>query len=160
MYKNKILYISNIPAPYWIYGVKWLNDSLDLTYLTYDKCSDAGRPKYWDVDLPVNFFVIKDRWKIFGKYFDLKVVNRIIESKPNLVVLGGFAEIISNYLAYRYCIKNNIKCAIVSEIWRDKNGKKRVLLSKFIAYLFKDINAFFAVGDQAQAYWEIGRAHV
>lgn len=154
MNKKSILYISNIPAPYWVYGVKWLNDRVDIKYLTYDKCSDAGRPKFWDLDLPENFVVTKDRWKIFGKYIDLKIVKRIEQEKPDFVILGGFAEIVSNYFAYRYCVKNKIKCALVSEIWRDKNGRKRALLSKVIAFLFKDLNAFLAVGEHAQEYWE------
>jgi len=153
MYKPKILLISNIPAPYWIYGSEWLRLDFDLTYLCYDRPSETGRPQYWDQELPLNFIICKDRLKIYNKYLDLKISTRIRELNPDLVILGGFAEILSNYIAYRHCKKNKIKCAMVSEIWRNRSGTPRRLLSYIVSKIFNGIDCFLPVGEHAVEYW-------
>lgn len=152
--KPKILFIKASMAPYWCFGDKWLKKEFDTKYILYDKPSNTGRPKYWDIELPQNAHIRYNRIKFNNKYFDFKIKKILEKELPDLVILDGFAQIISNYFAYRYCIKKNIKCALSSEIWRTSEGKPRFFLSKIAAYLFRKVDIFLAPGDHALEHWK------
>jgi glycosyltransferase involved in cell wall biosynthesis len=148
-YSKKLVFISNMAAPYQIKMAKEMNKYLETQYWFYEYIDDS-RPSWWKLPLEKNTIILSNVKKIFGKYFSSDIKKRLNSFDPDIVMLGGFS-IPGNYFAYRWAKKNNKKTVVFTELTRDRHGKLRTksIIWKILRYLYKDVDNIFAPGKEA-----------
>ena len=121
--KKKLVFLSNIAAPYQVAFAPELNKYYETQFWFYDKI--GSRPAYWDVALNEQCRVLDNVYlKKREKYLTFTLTQQLDQFDPDIVLLGGMA-IPANYLAYRWARKRKKKVVIFTERFRDKNGKLR-----------------------------------
>ena len=135
-----ILVFMNAPSPYWRDFAEYLGQHYSIKFIFYSTCSELGRPKFWDLEMPANCSIVRDgviRRKSY--FYDKKVVSRIKQHNPKVVVSQG-VNLVSAWNALNYCKKSKIHFSIWNETWRNKNGRHRKIVSLIYAYLFRNSN--------------------
>lgn len=147
--KKRLVYISNMAAPYQVRFCEHLQKYFETEFWFYEYIGH-GRPDWWKLELPPNCKVI-DRllYKKNGRYVTFEVIRMLKRYNPDIVMLGGFF-IPSNYLAYLWAKNREKKVIIFTETLR-KRGKLRgkSVLTRLVDFIYRDIDALFAVHDAA-----------
>ena len=149
---NKLLFISNIPAPYMVKSAKEMQKYFNSQYWFYDDII-GNRPKWWKIDLPKNCKILDSVIKFKGKYIALNIRSKLDKFNTDIIILGGFS-IPTNMYVYKWAKKNKKKVIIFSEFLRDKNGNVRK--NNFIRLMFnfyKNVDGIFAVGEHGIKYF-------
>jgi glycosyltransferase involved in cell wall biosynthesis len=116
--KNKIVFISNMAAPYQIENCKYLNENTkNEYYFLFCVNREDNRPSYWD-EIPFKplntktlkkpFFITKNLFINFDIISELKVIN------PDIVIIGGY----------------NLLTGIYASMWAKWNKKKTILYTE------------------------------
>lgn len=149
-----ILVFMNAPSPYWLNFAKYLDKYYKINFIFYSTCSGLGRPSYWDLELPKNCEIVSEgvyRWK---SYFYDRLVNERIEGLNPKVVISQGINLLSAHKALKFCNSRSIHFSIWNEIWRNKKGDPRVLLSNIYAYLFSSSNSRFSASVEGKIFWQ------
>ena len=92
MQKKKVVFISNIAAPYQVKFCYALQEYLDTEFWFYEHI-DETRPEWWKIPLGDKCKIMKGSGKLpkvgyfsFGLFFDL------MRFKPDIILLGGFMK--------------------------------------------------------------------
>lgn len=121
--RKKLVFISNIAAPYQVAFAPALNEYYETRFWFYDKI--GSRPVYWDVPLNAQCSVLdKVYFKGREKYMTFDLPRLLNDFDPDIVMLGGMA-IPANYLAYRWARRHKKKVVIFTERFRNKEGQLR-----------------------------------
>ena len=142
---KKLVFISNIAAPYQIKLCYGLQPYFDTEFWFYDRLGD--RPEFWKIPLGEKCRIIKNViFKKKARYFTLEIIKMLNNFQPDIVMLGGFT-IPSNYIAYLWAVSN--KKIIFTERSRDKCGKLRKggFVWELIRSLYRKIDLIM-VSDQ------------
>lgn len=149
--KKKLCFISSVSVPFMNKLSIALESYFDTRFVFYDEA--VARPKWWRSFPLAHNAVVLTGSKQFGnaKYYNSKVIDRLREFDPDIVILGGFF-IPSNWIAYRWAKKNGKKVIVFSEklgYSSDVKSRKRWQYSDTVArifrYLYKDVDLVFAV---------------
>ncbi len=138
--KKKLIFLSNIAAPYQVAFAVALNKYFDARFWFYDKI--GNRPSFWDVPLNEYCKVLdKVHFKSREKYLTLSHLRQLKEVNPDIVMLGGFT-IPANYLAYRWAKKNGKKTIVFTERFRKADGslRKKGLYMNTLRWLYRDLD--------------------
>ena len=118
--KCDVVVFMNAPSPYWRDFAEYLGRFYSIQFIFYSKCSDLGRPKFWDLELPENCSIVNDGVIKFRSYFyDTNVINRIKQLKPKVVISQGI-NLLAAKKALNYCKKEKIHFSIWNEICTKK----------------------------------------
>jgi len=121
--KKKLVFISNIAAPYQVAFAPALNEYYETCFWFYDKI--GSRPAFWDVPLTPQCRILdKVYFKRREKYITFGLPRLLDDFDPDIVMLGGLA-IPANYFAYRWACKHKKKTVIFTERFRNKKGQLR-----------------------------------
>jgi glycosyltransferase involved in cell wall biosynthesis len=153
-FPKKLVFISNMAAPYQIKMAKEMNKYLETQYWFYEYI-DSSRPSWWKLPLEKNTIILSDVKKIFDRYFSSDIKKRLENFNPDIVMLGGFS-IPGNYFAYRWAKKHNKKTIVFTELSRDKDGNLRTdsLFWKVIRWLYRNVDFIFTANQDAANQFE------
>jgi glycosyltransferase involved in cell wall biosynthesis len=152
MKKKKVIFLSNIPAPFQVKFCEELNKSKNIEY-KFLFCADnkPNRPKYWDTELNSNCMVLKPVYEIFKNrslYLNPSIIKVLKQLDGDIIILGGLnipTVIIAN-LYYRFL--NRERC-----IFGEKMLPKNIIVKKiekiFLKLLCGNPKYVFAVGKTA-----------
>jgi glycosyltransferase involved in cell wall biosynthesis len=161
--KLKILVLTNIPAPYRVDGLNYVNNLLNKD--KYELNVLFSRPLYhkrnfWNTGIEkANFtysFLNKfnsidiKKLKLFDIGFTIK--SELKRIKPDVVVASGFS--ILSFFAVRYCKKSSIPYLIGTgaTAHRDRNDKISLLKTPVRKYIINNAKGFFVYGKSAIEY--------
>lgn len=159
MKKKKVIFLSNIPAPFQVKFCEELNKSKNIEY-KFLFCADneSNRPKYWENDLNNNCMVLKPVYRIFKNislYLNPSIIKVLKQLDGDIIILGGLkipTVMIAN-LYYR--LLNRDRC-IFSEKMLPKNAIVKKIQEIFVKLLYGNPKHIFAVGEAAvKEYKEI-----
>ncbi len=146
---KKLIFISNMPAPYQVKFCYELNNHFNTEFWFYESINE--RDAWWNIDLGPRCKLIPGvKGKKTGKYLTLNHLAWLEKFDPDIVMLGGFS-IPANYLAYRWAKRNNKKVVVITEVSRTKDGVLRRYGAgwKLLRRLYNKIDAVFAVTTDA-----------
>jgi len=146
---KKLVFISNMAAPYQIKMAKEMNKYLETQYWFYEYV-DSSRPSWWKLPLEKNSIILNNVKKIFSRYFSSDIKKRLESFNPDIIMLGGFS-IPGNYFAYRWAKKHNKKTIVFTELSRDRDGNLRTdnFFWKLIRWLYRDVDYIFTANQDA-----------
>ncbi len=144
---KKLVFISNMPAPYQVKFCYALNEYFDTQFWFYEPVTNRG--DFWNV--PPG-----DKCRIIpgvsqpgnGRYYTRTHLTWLDTFNPDIVILGGFS-IPANYLAYQWAKRNGKKVVVATEVSRTAAGKlrKNNFGRKMLSWLYRDIDAVFALTE-------------
>ncbi|SDO00722.1 Glycosyltransferase involved in cell wall bisynthesis [Psychrobacillus sp. OK028] len=167
MLKKKIVFISNLAAPYQVKFCYALQEYFDAEFWFYEHIGET-RPTWWKIPLGDKCKIMKCSGRLpmigyfsFGLFFDL------IRFKPDVILLGGFMK--WHYLIFKLAKLFNKKVVFLSEPLRyvkndsdqsndlrtKENSKKELtVLNRF----FRGADLYLGMGQVAQKQFieEIG----
>jgi glycosyltransferase involved in cell wall biosynthesis len=159
MKKKKVIFLSNIPAPFQVKFCEELNKSKYIEY-NFLFCADneSNRPKHWETKLNNNCIVLKPVYfKNRRLYLNPSIIKVLKQLNGDIIILGGLnipTVIIAN-LYYKFL--NKERC-----IFGEKMLPKNIIVKKiekiFLKLLCGNPEYIFAVGEIAvKEYKEIFR---
>lgn len=150
---KKLLFVSNMPAPYVVKSANEMQKYFDTQYWFYSDIY-GDRPEWWKIPLPQNCFILEGiKCKAREKFIDLDIKQKLENFNPDIIILGGFS-IPTNMYIYLWAKKRKKKVIVFSEFLRDSQGKARD--SFFVQLMFKfysKVDGIFAVGDHGVDYF-------
>lgn len=144
---KKLVFISNMPAPYQVKFCDALNEYFDAQFWFYEPV--AGRAGFWQMPASDHCRIIPDVLQpLPGKYYTRHHLAWLNEFDPDIVILGGFS-IPANYLAYRWAKKHGKKTVVATELSRTADGKLRgnSLVWQLLRRLYNNLDAVFALTE-------------
>ncbi len=159
--KKKYVFISSMASPYQVKFCYALQSYFDTEFWFYVK-RETNRPLWWEVDLGDKCIILSDAIKFikiknvpdFG-YMSIKMIYRLIQTKPDIVVFGGFMpwHVFGVFIAKLI----NAKVAIMTEPARLVNSEEHIgqeLLTQsnarrklnLINHLFRHVDLFIGMG--------------
>jgi len=146
---TKLVFLSNIPAPYQVKFAGALQPYFDTQFWFYDEI--RGRDSWWKVPLGAHCRIIPNvllREK--ARYYTRSHITWLNEFNPDIVMLGGFS-IPANYAAYRWAKKNGKKTVVLTEMSRTAGGELRGLSWewKILRRLYKEVDAVFTINEES-----------
>lgn len=159
MKKKKVIFLSNIPAPFQVKFCEELNKSKNIEY-KFLFCADyeSKRPKHWENDLNNNCMVLKPVYRIFKNrslYLNPSIITILKQLNGDIIIFGGLnipTVIIAN-LYYR--LLNKERC-IFGEKMLPKNAIVKKIEKVFVKLLYDNPKYIFAIGEMAvKEYKEI-----
>ena len=143
--KTKLVYISHMVSPHQVKYCYALQKYFDAYFLFYEK-AERTRGSWWDVELGdrcevLNTIIGADDGIFSAKYYAKNIIAKLDSLNPDILMLGGFS-VPSNYMAYRWALRNKKKIIIFTERSRNKAGelRKRNLVWTALRYLYKDVD--------------------
>lgn len=128
--KKKYVFISSMASPYQVKFCYALQSYFDTEFWFYVK-RETNRPLWWEVDLGDKCIILSDAIKFikiknvpdFG-YMSIKMIYRLIQTKPDIVVFGGFMpwHVFGVFIAKLI----NAKVAIMTEPARLVNSEEHI----------------------------------
>lgn len=146
---TKLVFISNIPAPYQVKFSDALSRYFDTQFWFYDKI--RGRDSWWELPMGDHCRIIPDvLFREKARYYTRTHITWLKEFNPDIVMLGGFS-IPANYAAYRWAKKNGKKTVVLTEMSRTATGELRGLSWewKILRRLYKDVDAVFTINEES-----------
>lgn len=138
---KKILFLSNIPAPYQLDLIDEMNKYTEYkAYFLWKKQKNRD----WNLDLD-NVTIADFRFSIKTYYSFLKY---FLEYRPDVIIVSGYILPLS-YLAYILCRLYGKKYYLWLEQPFPSIGIKRVLKSLYINMRVRQANGVFAIGKKA-----------
>jgi len=154
--KKKLVFISNIAAPYQIRFAEAINKYSDWTvkFLFCDSIS-GDRGKYWEMPLPSSSGLM---YPVFFKkserYLNPRVFFFLNKEKPDVVLLGGGILIPTVLLSYIWALFKKKKILFgPMELIPSRNVFKRVLRETVMKILFKKASGILCVGKRSMDYY-------
>lgn len=143
--KPKLVYISHMVSPHQVKYCRALQKYLDAEFWFYEKAAET-RGAWWDIDLGDKCHVLDTivgtgHGRFSAKYIARGIVDKLKAANPDIVMLGGFS-VPSNYIAYRWAVKNGKKTIAFSERSRDSKGnlRKRGLVWAILGHLYRKLD--------------------
>ncbi|XZF15656.1 glycosyltransferase family 4 protein [Chitinophagaceae bacterium MMS25-I14] len=149
--QQKLVFISNIAAPYQVQFCYALNRWFNAEFWFYDL--RGNRDDSWNIPLGEKCKVIPGvSFKQKEKYYTRRHLQWLRDYNPDIVMLGGLS-IPANYLAYRWAKKNGKKTVLLSEISRTPEGhlRKAGTTWTLLRHLYHDADRIFALNEDAYA---------
>lgn len=142
---RKILYVTNLPAPYKIAFFDLLSKEVDLT-VVYERKTAADRDDKWQSDIDRNYKEIYLRGKEVGmeSSFSIEILKIIKKNKYDVILMNGYSSPTA-ILAIAYMHVRKIKYALVCDgilPSEDKFIKKQVK-----KYLISGADFWMSSGD-------------
>jgi glycosyltransferase involved in cell wall biosynthesis len=132
-------------SPHQVKFCRALQKYMDAEFWFYERAAKT-RGAWWDIDLGDKCHVLDTivgtgGGRLSAKYIALGVVDRLKQFDPDIVILGGFS-VPSNYVAYRWAVKNKKKTIVFTERSRDSKGnlRKRGLAWALIGFLYQRVD--------------------
>ena len=148
-----ILVFMNAPSPYWRDFAEYLSSYYSIRFVFYSTCSELGRPRFWDEELPKNCEIVRDGvLRVKAYFYDKNIITRIKKYRPKAVISQG-VNLLAAVSASQYCSKHKIHFSLWNETWRDKNGKHRNLLAKIYAFLFRGADSNYSSSQEGVDFW-------
>lgn len=156
--KRRLVFISNIAAPYQVKFCYALQEHFEAEFWFYDQLTDR-RPAWWKVPLGDRCKVLPS--KFFSgplNYVSLDVFRQLNRFKPDVLLLGGFTPL--HALLVRFAKWNGIQVVVLSEPIRDVSSEQDAsdkLLEKtnakwktrLLHRMFRDADLVFGMGQVA-----------
>jgi glycosyltransferase involved in cell wall biosynthesis len=149
MPKQRLVFISNIPAPYQVKFCDALQAYYQAEFWFYNDI--AQRASWWKTDLGKHCRILPNvKGKKSGRYYTRMHLAWLNRFQPDIVLLGGFS-IPANWLAYRWAQKNGKKSVVLTETSRTPNGVLRPqnAVWKLLRRLYQDVDAVWAMNEDA-----------
>jgi glycosyltransferase involved in cell wall biosynthesis len=151
---KKLVYISNMAAPYQVKFCYALQEHFDAEFWFYEYV-EASRPAWWKIPLGDKCKILPKiliRWR--KKYFTFSLLRELKRFNPDIVMLGGMT-IPGNYLAYRWAKRHKKKIVLFSEFRHDTQGNPRDSWAsrKLLHWLYRKIDLLIGAGKNSQHYF-------
>lgn len=169
MTKQRLVFLSNIAAPYQVKFCEALQPYYDTEFWFYEQLTDR-RPDWWAVPLGPHCKILKG--SVYSNRFDyssLDVFVQLIRFRPHILMLGGFS--VFHFLLLHLGKLFGIRVVFLSEplrnvshedagetlLWTKENPSRKV---KWMHRLFKKADLIFGMGEVAKNQFieEIGFA--
>lgn len=144
---KKLVFISNMPAPYQVKFCYALNEYFDAQFWFYEPVT--GRDSFWQVPAGDKCRIIPGVFQpVNGRYYTRTHLAWLDAFAPDIVMLGGFS-IPANYLAYRWAKKRGKKVVVATEVSRTAKGVLRGdnFGWKLLRRMYAGIDAVFALTE-------------
>lgn len=150
MKKKKVIFLSNIPAPFQVKFCEELNKSKNIEYkFLFCAKNEPIRKKYWEIELNSNCIVLKPVYGFYQNiYLNPTIIKVLKQLDGDIIMLGGLnipTVIIAN-LYYR--LLNKGRC-ILSEPLSPKKFIFKKNRKIFIKLLYGNPKYIFAIGKTA-----------
>jgi glycosyltransferase involved in cell wall biosynthesis len=156
MRKEKLLFISNMAAPYQVKFCDHLNEYFDAKFWFYVYL-ESNRPKFWSIPLSENCEILKGSVyiKLFG-YFNLGLLRKVKALNPDIILLGGLY--FPGHLFVLWWAKlNKKKIVFISESTELKRSGGsnftaflKQVVRKFQLLFFRPMDLLFAMGEDVK----------
>ncbi|WP_215144703.1 glycosyltransferase family 4 protein [Exiguobacterium qingdaonense] len=159
MTKQRLVFLSNIAAPYQVKFCESLQTHFDAEFWFYERLTDR-RPAWWKVPLGSRCRVM--RHTIYSRrtnYFSFDVLTQLIRFRPDVLLLAGFTPFhaIILHIAKWFGIRVVVMSEPIRNVTSEDCGES-VLLSKAdaprktngIYRLFKRADLLFGMGNVAR----------
>lgn len=154
MNKRKLVFISNMAAPYQVKLCQELQTFYNAEFWFYVHL-ESNRPNWWAIPLGDKCKVLDGSFFLPGlNYNNLKIKKYLNAFDPDIILLGGFF-FPTHYWIKNWCHKRNKVVVVLSEritffnLTKIERGIK-LLIKKFLLSFFKDIDLLFALGEYAK----------
>ena len=130
---KKVLYVTNLPAPYKVNFFNILSREVELT-VVYEREKASNRDSKWKSDSKYNYEEIYLHEKNIGMEasVSLEILKIIKKKQYDVILMNGYSSPTS-LLAIAYMRIHRIKYALVCDgILPDKESKVKYLLKKFV----------------------------
>lgn len=147
--KKKLLFISNIPAPYQVKFCYRLNSYFDTEFWFHEDVN-SKRPAWWKIELGPRCKILnKVLFKNGRKYLALGIIAELTRFDPDIIILGGFL-VPTNYVAYRWARRRGKRVVVLSKILR-RHGKLRRqgLKTTCLELLYSRLDAVLTSNEEA-----------
>jgi glycosyltransferase involved in cell wall biosynthesis len=144
---KKLVFISNMPAPYQVKFCYALNEYFDTQFWFYEPVANRG--DFWQVPLGDKCRIIPHVTQpLGGRYYTRTHIAWLEAFNPDIVMLGGFS-IPANYLAYRWAKQHGKKIIMATEVSRTEAGVLRGdgMGWKLLRRIYSGIDAVFALTE-------------
>ena len=153
--KPRLIFISNIAAPYQVKYCSVLQEYYDAQFWFYEKAS-GKRPYWWDIPLGNNCSILNfTLFRSMGWYFSPFLPLKLRKNRPDILILGGFL-IPSNILSFLWAKLKRVNVFIMSETLRKKDSttghlqlRNRGFKNKLITTLFKSCTGIISTNQEA-----------
>ncbi|WP_236639465.1 glycosyltransferase family 4 protein [Exiguobacterium sp. SH5S4] len=159
MMKQRLVFITNIAAPYQVKFCYALQEHFDTEFWFYDQLT-ARRPDWWKVPLGDRCKVLKSNYFAGPlNYVSLQVFQELARFKPDIILVAGFTPLHS--LILKLAKRKGSKVVVLSEPIRDVSGEDNAsdkLLeqanakwkTRIIHTMFRDADLIFGMGQVAR----------
>lgn len=156
--KQKLVFISNMAAPYQVKFCYALQEYFDAEFWFYEHI-DKTRPDWWKIELGTRCKIMKLSGKLpVVGYFSFGLFKDLLKFKPDIIILGGFMK--WHFVVYKLARLLKIKVAIMTEPIRyvkNDDFSSGSLLNKNNAHnrlkiarrLFGQVDLYIGMGDLA-----------
>lgn len=112
---KKVLYVTNLPAPYKVSFFDLLSRKIDLT-VVYEREKASNRDEEWKSNLNRNYKEIYIKGKEIGveSSFSFGIINILKKNKYDLIMMNGYSSP-TCILAIAYMVAHRIKYTIVCD---------------------------------------------
>lgn len=147
--KKKLVFISNMAAPYQVKFCYSLQEHYDTEFWFYVR-RENNRPKWWEIPLGDKCKVLKYSG-IYPKvgYYSFGVFTELLRFKPDIIMLGGFMK--WHWLILIFAKFFNKKVVIMSEPLRnvrsDRDQSQSLMNKENSSRTIKWINRLFSKAD-------------
>jgi len=154
MNKRKLVFISNMAAPYQVKLCYELQIFYDAEFWFYVHL-ESNRPKWWAIPLGDKCKILEGSFYLPGlNYNNLQIKKYLTAFDPDIILLGGFF-FPTHYWIKNWCHKRNKVVIVLSERITFFNLTKfeqriKLIYKKLLLSFFKDIDLLFALGDYAK----------
>lgn len=157
--KQRLVFITNIAAPYQVKFCYALQEHFDTEFWFYDQLT-ARRPDWWKVPLGDRCKVLKSNYYAGPlNYVSLQVFQELARFKPDIILVAGFTPLHS--LILKLAKRKGSKVVVLSEPIRDVSGEDNAsdkLLeqanakwkTRIIHAMFRDADLIFGMGQVAR----------
>lgn len=149
---KKIVFISNMAAPYQIENCKYLNNSTENEYyFIFTLDLECNRPDYWK-NLPFeeeNTLVLKSPKFLTKKiYYNRDVFEELNKLNPDVVIVGGYNNL-TGFLAALWAKKNRKKSVLYVERFLNSGWFKSKIKNLIFRIVSRFYDVVFAIGNDA-----------
>lgn len=156
--KKKLVFISNMAAPYQVKLCDSMQEYFDTEFWFYEHIGKE-RPTWWKIPLGEKCKIMKFSGRVLGRgYYSFGLFLNLIRFKPDIIMLGGFMK--WHLLVLKIAKLFKIKVAVMNEPLRntkeDRNSTSELLTKennlkeiKFLK-LFNDVDLYIGMGELAK----------
>jgi len=146
----RMVFISSIMTPQQAKLCAALNDGLMEAHFWFYEDPERTRGSFWRVDPTSNCHVVPGGWILRGRYINLRMLRRLREVDPDVVMLGGFS-IPGNYLAYLWARCRGKRTVVFTERSRTASGvlRRRGLAWRVLHWMYRKVDMVIVSADDA-----------
>ena len=142
---KKILYVTNLPAPYKVLFFNLLSENVDLT-VVYEREKASNRDDKWKADIQKNYKEIYLKGKNVGteSAFSTEIINILKTRKYDIVLMNGYSSPTA-MLAIFYMKMFHIKYGIVCDGMLPTNDS--FLKKQIKTFFIKNAHCYLSSGE-------------